>query len=67
VTVATVAPAVPAEAIIVTQPQQLLAKATARTAELQAELKLWRQIELQNELNKELEATLAKLKASLSV
>ena len=46
-------------------PQQLLAKATARTAELQAELKLWRQIELQNELNKKLEAELATLKATL--
>ena len=46
-------------------PQQLLAKATARTAELQAELKLWRQIETQHKINKELEATLANLKATL--
>jgi hypothetical protein len=60
-TVATVATVVP----VTPTPQQLLDKATARTAELQAELKLWRQIELQNELNKELEAELAKLKSTL--
>lgn len=48
-------------------PQQLLAKATARTAELQAELNLWRQIVSQHKINKDLENQLEHIKASLSV
>lgn len=64
-TVTPVATAVPAQAIIVTQPQQLLNAARARTTELQLELGLWKLIQTQHELNKALEATLTNLKATL--